>query len=178
MRDIIPHLPDPTQGVSISHLRTIFEETHRTSNIKKVTCHKNKIPGSESGRRGSVWAETRTEWILRPPGSFLDTSRAQKPTQQIKHISKTPDPPPRAADMLSLSYRLTAGSIASNRLTPISWGRDYGIKSDRMNPTPPRELFRYLPGPKTHSKNHKYIKSFRSTSLGGRYVRTPHSYRL
>ncbi len=54
MQDIIPHLPDPTEGVSISHLRTIFEETHRKSNIKKVTCHKNQIPGSELGRRGSV----------------------------------------------------------------------------------------------------------------------------
>ncbi len=29
MRDIIPHLPDPTYGVSISHLRTICEEKHR-----------------------------------------------------------------------------------------------------------------------------------------------------
>ena len=74
--------------VSISHLRTLFEEKHRTSNIKKVTCHKNKIPGSESGRRGSVWAETRTGWILRPPGSFLDTSRAPKNTKKIKNIYK------------------------------------------------------------------------------------------
>ncbi len=33
-----------------------------------------------------------------------------------------------------------------------------------------RKLFRYLPGPKTLSKNQTYIWNSRSTALGGRYV--------
>ena len=56
--------------------------------------HKDHFLGYETGRCGSVCAETRPKWILRARRFCLNPSRSQKGPTSRQNYSSTPDLPP------------------------------------------------------------------------------------
>ncbi len=120
------------------------------TNIKlHVFQHMSYVPnhsfGHESGPRGSVWAQTQPEWILRPTGTFLNPSRPSVCYVTNQNISNK---------KISTNSRSTAPAAAIQR-TPIGsyqfWPRIgcpwLGLSSNsaRMNPTASKNLLKPLP---------------------------------
>ena len=72
--------------------------------IYSNTCHtsQNHSFGDESGSRGSVWAQTQPEWILRPPGTFSNPSRPP--------VSPSPAPNPKK----TLKFKTKWGEKSGN----------------------------------------------------------------